>query len=133
MSSPSLANSNGIAFLVAAGVMLECIAAACSSPQTTELNAASRAPTLMKWVHIGLGVGGALILIGGLADREHAAAIFLGGAVAGGVFYGLYLHARSAGMASSEPGTEGPASSVVAYQWEYNRIPQSLYDIMAVS
>ena len=47
-------NSDGIAFLVSAGIVYEIIAAACSSPQTTEINAGTRADTLMKWVHIGL-------------------------------------------------------------------------------
>lgn len=47
----------GTAFLVSAGVMYEIIAAACSSPQTTELNAGARAKTLMKWVHLGVVQG----------------------------------------------------------------------------
>mgnify|MGYP003344388595 CR=1 FL=1 len=35
-------------------VLYEIIAAACSSPQTTEINAATRADTLMKWVNLGI-------------------------------------------------------------------------------
>ncbi|HXT92375.1 MAG TPA: hypothetical protein VN714_24335, partial [Trebonia sp.] len=46
--------STGIAFLVSAGIVNEIIAAACSSPQTTEINAAKRADTLMKWVNLGI-------------------------------------------------------------------------------
>jgi len=44
---------DGVAFLVSAGLVYECIAKACSSPQTAELNAEKRAETLMKWVNIG--------------------------------------------------------------------------------
>ena len=44
---------HGVAFLVAAGIAAEIIAKACSSPQTTEINANQRADTLMKWVWIG--------------------------------------------------------------------------------
>ena len=68
-------SSDGIAFLVSAGVMYEIIAAACSSPQTTELNACARAGTLMKWVHLGIAQGilfvGAAVRIdlGGLRGR----------------------------------------------------------------
>ena len=43
----------GVAFLVSAGIVYEIIAAACSSPQTTEINAKSRSDTLMKWVNLG--------------------------------------------------------------------------------
>ena len=82
---------NGIAILVAAGIVYEIIAANCSSPQTTELNADKRAPTLMKWVHLGAG---------------QAAQYLLGGGLAAGMMYGLYGHAKTAGLASSEPGTE---------------------------
>ena len=46
--------STGIAFLVSAGIVYEIIAAACSSPQTTEINASKRADTLMKWVNLGI-------------------------------------------------------------------------------
>lgn len=99
-------DSNGIAFLVSAGVMYEIIAAACSSPQTTELNADRRAPTLMKWVHIGIAQGVLFIAIAAVYDRKHARAILLGGALATGLLYFQYRHARDAGLASSEEGTE---------------------------
>ena len=98
--------SEGIAFLVSAGVMYEIIAAACSSPQTTELNAAARADTLMKWVHLGIAQG---ILFVGLAayfDRAHAKAILTGGSLAAVILYYEYQHAKSAGLANGGPTTE---------------------------
>jgi hypothetical protein len=102
----SASSSNGIAFLVSAGIMYEIIAAACSSPQTTEINASTRAETLMKWVHLGIGQGALFILIAAAIDKPHRGAIIAGGAVAGFLMYGQYLHARAAGLASSLPGTE---------------------------
>jgi len=97
---------NGVAFLVSAGIVYEIIAAACSSPQTTEINAKTRAPTLMKWVHVGMAQS--VLFVGAAAyfDRRHRAAILAGGGTALLLMYGQYLHAARAGTASSEPGTE---------------------------
>ena len=67
-------NSWGIAFLVAAGIVYEIIAAACSSPQTTEINASTRAGTLMKWVHIGLAQSALFVGAEGSSMRVVAAA-----------------------------------------------------------
>lgn len=103
--------SSGVAFLVSAGIMYEIIAAACSSPQTMEINAAARAGTLMKWVNIGVLQGALFIAIAAAMDRPHRAAIIAGGATAGVLMYGQYAHAKRAGLASSGPPTEtyGPA------------------------
>lgn len=102
----AMRGGDGVAFLVSAGIVYEIIAAACSSPQTTEINAGARSATLMKWVH--MGVGQAIIFVGIAAwlDRKHAGPILAGGALAAALMYGQYLHARSAGLKSSEPGTE---------------------------
>jgi hypothetical protein len=101
--------SSGIAFLVAAGIVYEIIAAACSSPQTTEINAASRADTLMKWVHLGIGQAAVFIAIAAWMDRPHRTAILAGGITAGGLMYVQYAHAKRAGLASALPGTEDTA------------------------
>jgi hypothetical protein len=98
--------SNGIAFLVSAGVVYEIIAASCSSPQTTELNADRRADTLMKWVHIGVIQGVLFVGLAAYFDRSHARPIVAGGALATALLYVQYAHAKRAGLASSEPGTE---------------------------
>src|SRR5215472_1766419 len=95
----------GIAFLSGAMTMADIVAKACSSPQTTEINAGTRAGTLMKWVRIGLIEGGALVIIAAIISPEVAGA-FIGGAVAeGAVTYMQYRHARQAGLASGLPGT----------------------------
>ena len=98
--------SNGIAFIVSAGIVYEIVAAACSSPQTAEINADKRAGTLMKWVHLGLGQAAGFIVLAALIDRSHSTAIIAGGGLAGGLMYWQYQHALKAGLASCEPGTE---------------------------
>ena len=99
-------NGEGRAFLVSAGIVFEIMAAACSSPQTTELNAGKRAPTLIKWVNIGV-VGSALFVgIASALEPEHSPAIVAGGVLAGGLMYAAYLHARHAGLANGGEPTE---------------------------
>lgn len=99
-------NSNGIAFLVSAGIVYEIIAAACSSPQTTEINASTRADTLMKWVWIGLVQAGVFVAVAAMLDSQHRAPIIFGGATAGVLMLAQYWHARDAGLANGGVGTE---------------------------
>ncbi len=99
-------SGDGIAFLVSAGIVYEIVAAACSSPQTTEINAKSRSGTLMKWVYLGLGQAVVLVALAAYLDRKHAGPILAGGALAAVLMWTQYIHARSAGLASCEPGTE---------------------------
>jgi hypothetical protein len=101
-----VAGSQGIAFLVSAGIVAEIVAKACSSPQTTEINIDQRGPTLMKWVHIGLVEGALFVLIAATIDRRHRGAIIAGGLTEGVITYVEYLHGKAAGMASDQPGTE---------------------------
>lgn len=98
--------SKGVPFLVAAGVVYEVIAANCSSPQTAELNADKRAPTLMKWVHIGAVQSVLFIAIAAALDRRHAAPIIAGGALSMTIMYSSYFYAKASGLASDAPPTE---------------------------
>ena len=100
------ANGNGVPFLVSAGIVYEIIAANCSSPQTTELNAQQRAETLMKWVHLGLAQSAVFVGAAAIFDPKHRAAILAGGLLAAVSMYGLYSHAKDSGLASTKPGTE---------------------------
>lgn len=109
--APVAGKDSGVPFLVAAGIVYEIIAAACSSPQTAEINASSRASTLMKWVHIGLAQSVFFIGIAASVDPKHAKPIVVGGALAGGIMYYSYTHAMQAGLASSAPGTEQTAQA----------------------
>jgi len=99
--------STGIAFLVSAGIVYEIIAAACSSPQTTEINASRRASTLMKWVNLGIAQAALFVLAAAMFDRPHRAAILTGGVTAAALMYWQYDHAKRAGLAASDlPVTE---------------------------
>jgi len=101
-----LSNGNSsVEFMVAAGLVFEIIAAACSSPQTTELNAAARAETLIKWVTIGMVMAAVFVLIAAAMSRDKWPAL-LGGGLAGVMMWCAYTHAKSAGLKSCEPGTE---------------------------
>jgi hypothetical protein len=104
--APIVSTENGVPFLVSAGIVYEIIAAACSSPQTTEINADTRAETLFKWVHIGLIQSIGFIAIAAYIDREHAFPIIAGGGLAAALMYGSYWHARQAGLGDGKPGTE---------------------------
>lgn len=96
----------GTAFLVAAGIVYEIIAAACSSPQTAEINAHSRADTLMKWVHLGIAQSALFVFVAAAVDKRHRTPIILGGATAAVLMYGQYRYALNCGLSSDEPGTE---------------------------
>ena len=100
------ANSDGIAFLVSAGIVYEIIAAACSSPQTAEINAHKRADTLMKWVKLGIAQAAAFVIIAAWWDKKHRTAILAGGATAGALMWAQYQPAMTAGLASGQPGIE---------------------------
>lgn len=103
--------SSGIAFLISAYGVYEIIAAACSSPQTAEINAASRADTLMKWVHVGLAQAALLTTIAAVIDEERRAPIISGAVLAAALMYGSYWHAKRAGLKNTDlPGTEGQAA-----------------------
>lgn len=97
---------SGISFLVSAGIVYEIIAAACSSPQTTEINASKRADTLMKWVHIGIAQAAVFVLVAAWIDPKDRAAIIGGGSLAAGLMYAQYVHAKRVGIANGGVGTE---------------------------
>jgi hypothetical protein len=85
------------------------VAAACSSPQTTEINASTRADTLMKWVHLGLGQAAIFTVLGVALQANEGKAIWpplVGSALGGGLMYASYVHAKKSGLESNEPGTE---------------------------
>lgn len=98
--------SDGIAFLVSAGLVYEIIAAACSSPQTTEINAGRRAETLMKWVYLGIGQAAIFVAAAAYIDPKHRMPILAGGILAGALMYAQYVHAKRAGLENGGPGTE---------------------------
>lgn len=106
MADMELSGSWGVAFLIACGIMAEIIAKACSSPQTLEINAKKRAPTLTKWVTIGIIEGLALIAIAAMIDKKYRGPILLGGLLEAAITWLEYAHGKAAGLKSDEPTTE---------------------------
>lgn len=111
----------GIAFLVGAATVAEFIAKDVSSPQTCELNAAKRAPTLMKWVHVGQVEALAFVVIAAAIDPDFAAAFLIGGALEMAITEAEYLYAKKSGI--NNPGTPTeeyppqPAQGEMSYGW----------------
>ena len=105
----SLGAADAVAFMVSAGLVYEVVAAACSSPQTTEINADKRAGTLMKWVYLGLGQSAILVGVAAVMASQtggNPKAVIAGGATAGLFMWASYWHARDCGTRSNLPGTE---------------------------
>jgi hypothetical protein len=92
---------------ISAAVVYDVISATNSSPQTTEINAAARAPTLMKWVNIGLAQGALFVVIMTLAEPPGKKwRPFVGGGLAGVLLWCQYVHAKNAGLKNPGPPTE---------------------------
>jgi len=106
MSSIEGNGNSGIAFLVAAGIVFEIIAFACSSPQTAEINIGTRGGTLMKWVHLGEALGAAFVIVASMVDPKRAKPILAGGAVAIASSEMFYRHAKQSGLENPGPVTE---------------------------
>lgn len=100
------AGNGGVAFLVSAGIVFEIIAFACSSPQTAEINIKTRGDTLMKWVHLGEGLGAGFVVLAAVIDKKHRGAILAGGAFALASSEAFYRHAAKSGMEKPGPSTE---------------------------
>jgi hypothetical protein len=97
--------SPAVKVAVYAALTYDIISATNSSPQTTEINAAARAETLMKWVNIGMAQAALFGIIGIMLDKQRWPPA-LGAGLAGVLLYVQYLHAKTAGLASNAPGTE---------------------------
>lgn len=99
------ANSRAIKVAVYAALTYDIISATNSSPQTTEINAAVRAETLLKWVKIGLAQAALFAIIGISLDNERWPPA-LGAGLAGVLLWFQYVHAKNAGLEKGGPPTE---------------------------
>jgi hypothetical protein len=93
-----------ITVAVSAEAVWQIVSKALSSPQTAELNAHSRAPTIGKWVNIAsveaaAWVGFFCVLDGSLWP-------LVGGALAGVTTWYQYKYAITSGLQSGAPATE---------------------------
>jgi hypothetical protein len=78
-----------------------------SSPQTTEINAKTRASTLMKWVNISaVESAGLIFVLTAAAPPGHKRWPLIGGSTSLAVTYAEDIYAKQCGLASMEPGTE---------------------------
>lgn len=90
---------------VYATLVYDIISATNSSPQTTEINAAARADTLMKWVNLGLAQSAVFVLLGVVLDKHHWPPA-VGGLLAGSLLWLQYQHALRSGLSNGGPTTE---------------------------
>jgi hypothetical protein len=105
MAGGMISDDVSVVVAVYAALTYDIISATNSSPQTTEINAAARAPTLMKWVKIGLLQAALFGGIGVMLDKRRWPPL-LGAGLAAGLLWMQYIYARNAGLASKEPPTE---------------------------
>jgi hypothetical protein len=93
-----------ISVAVAAELVFQLCGCNLSSPQTNELNAGSRAPTLNKWINLTNGEAIGWVLF--LCWLDESLWPALGGGIAGLSMWLKYRYAINAGMKNAEPGTE---------------------------
>lgn len=98
-------SSPAVKVAVYAALMYDIISATNSSPQTTEINAASRSETLMKWVKLGIAQGVLFVGIGVALDKDRWPPL-LGGGLAAALLWFQYVHAKNSGLRNGGPGTE---------------------------
>jgi hypothetical protein len=89
---------------VAAEMVYQLVGSNMSSPQTAELNATARAPTITKWVNLTMAEAVAWVAFLCLLDRSWWPA--LGGILAGLGMWLKYRYAITSGLKSGAPGTE---------------------------
>jgi|SRR5215472_3935860 len=107
----AMLNGNGGRMLkvaVSAELIYQLVGANMSSPQTAELNAAARAPTISKWVNLtNLEAVGWTAL---LCALDGSLWPVLGAALAGVGMWFKYKYAIASGLKSEAPGTEDYAA-----------------------
>lgn len=89
---------------VSAEMVYQLVGSNMSSPQTAELNAAARAPTISKWVNLtNLEAVGWIVFLSVLDGSLWPA--FGGGLALAGMYF-KYKHAIAAGLSKTEQPTE---------------------------
>lgn len=104
MADTVLTNTRMMTVAIAAEMVYQLIGSNMSSPQTAELNAAARAPTISKWVNLTNMESFAWIVFLCMLDKSYWP--LLGGGIA---LFGMFLkykYAIKSGLDSAAPGTE---------------------------
>ena len=89
---------------VSAELVWQLVSANLSSPQTAELNAAARAPTIGKWVNMSSAEAVAWLVFLCILDKSAWPA--LGGLLAGVSMWLKYRYAITSGLSNDAPATE---------------------------
>lgn len=105
VNMPEFSGGPAVKVAVYAALTYDIISATNSSPQTTEINAAVRAETLLKWVKIGLAQAALFAVIGIILDDEKWPPA-LGSGLAGILLWIQYIHAKEKGLENPGPSTE---------------------------
>jgi hypothetical protein len=104
MPSTVMTGTRMLTVAVAAEMVYQLVGSNMSSPQTAELNAHSRAPTIQKWVTMtNLEAVGWIVFLCALDESLWPA---LGGGLALGGMVAKYHYAIKWGLQASAPGTE---------------------------
>lgn len=104
-----VSGSTAVTIGVFGALTYDVIAAACSSPQTTEINAGARADTLMKWVYVGIAQAALFTAIGVAAETSQGNSAWpplVGFGLASAMMWASYAHAKKAGLENGGPTTE---------------------------
>ena len=104
MPDSMVSGSRMIKVAVAAEMVYQLVGSNMSSPQTAELNAEARAPTIQKWVNLTNLEAAAWIIFLCLLDASLWPLLGGGLALAGMVL--KYSYAIRSGLANGAPGTE---------------------------
>lgn len=104
MANTALTGSRMLTVAVAAEMVYQLVGSNMSSPQTAELNAGARAPTISKWVNLTNAEAVAWILFLCLLDESLWP--LLGGGLALAGMVAKYRYAIKSGLRSTAPGTE---------------------------
>jgi hypothetical protein len=102
--SSIFAGTRMITVAVAAEMIYQLVGSNMSSPQTAELNAPARAPTIGKWVNLTMAEGVAWIVFLCWLDRSYWPAI--GGGLAGVGMVLKYRYAIRSGLSNGGTPTE---------------------------
>lgn len=104
MADTVLTGTRMLTVAVAAEMVYQLVGSNMSSPQTAELNAAARAPTISKWVNLTNAEAAAWTVFLCILDRSLWPAV--GGSIAGVGMWLKYRYAIGAGLRSGAPATE---------------------------
>jgi len=104
MADTVLTGTRMLTVAVAAEMVYQLVGSNMSSPQTAELNAPARAPTIQKWVNLTNAEAVAWIIFLCVLDNSLWPA--LGGGLAAVGMWLKYRYAIQSGLKNGAPGTE---------------------------